>query len=113
MLFALFIACFLAFYDALYQEVPDSVVVSGILVFLLVLFVDVHVPSVFGYIRPTTSVTMIEGLVAAIAVYGFFALQNILAGLLYFAEKKQWSRIPGFLIGFITLPFWWTLKVFL
>ena len=93
MLFVLFVMCFLAFYDALYQEVPDSVVVSSILFFLLVFAVDVHFAGVWHYIRPVHISTVLEGLVASVCVYAFFAVQNVIAGLLYFVREGQLARI--------------------
>lgn len=112
MLFVIFVLCFLAFYDALYQEVPDVVVVSASLFFFVALCVDVFIPSVFNYLRPLSSSTFLEWMVASIALYSFFALQNIIAGLLYLIREKEFSRIFGVFIGYIVLPFWWTIALF-
>lgn len=112
-LMIIFVMLFLAVYDGLYQEVPDTVVVSMTIIFFVLLVADIFVPHLYQYVRPLFGMTLVEGLIAAVLFYSFFAFQNLLAGLLYFREHKQIARLPGFIVGFGMLPFWWTIKAFI
>ena len=111
LLFSLYVMTCLAIYDGAYGEVPDAIVISASIVIYLVLIIDAFWIEIFAYELPLSSVTLADGMMAAVILYFFFAIQNIIAGIVHLARTKSLKRLPGFIGSFLLLPAWWHVQL--
>lgn len=90
-----FVTIIFIFYDILYTEIPDEIMIPGIFIAFIILLSDTFLSSNFfigikwfnGYL----SIPIINWIVCSLIIYTFFYLQIIIPGWIFAIQtKKEW-----------------------
>ena len=95
-------------YDIKYMEIPDQIMIPGIIAILLIFILGYFFDSWNFYFDVNTYSTyqafFTDHMRAAVFLYTFFFLQILIPGGYYFLKKWQWKNFWFLLLQYFTFP---------
>ncbi len=108
LLFWWFVTVIYIIYDIRYMEIPDQILVPGILItlwILLIWYIEEKYVIFFDIgIYQNFHTFLTDHILAAILVYSFFFLQILIPGSIYLIKHNRSPEILGLLMSYITFP---------
>ncbi|MDD2516406.1 MAG: prepilin peptidase [Candidatus Gracilibacteria bacterium] len=101
-----FVTIIFIFYDILYTEIPDEIMIPGIFIAFIILLSDTFLSSNFfigikgfnGYL----SIPIINGIVCSLIIYTFFYLQIIIPGGIFAIQTKKEGLLKWLIVLYFT-----------
>jgi prepilin signal peptidase PulO-like enzyme (type II secretory pathway) len=107
-LFWTFITGVYTLYDLRYMEIPDQIMVPGILItviFLLVGYVSIDNIYLFDFSSYTTFHTFLtDHISSAVFIYSFFFLQILIPGAIFLIQERDFKNLSRLLLSYFTFP---------
>jgi hypothetical protein len=108
-LFWTFVTGVYILYDLRYMEIPDQIMVPGILItviFLLLGYVSIDHVYLFDFLSYTTFHTFLtDHLSSATFIYSFFFLQILIPGTIFLIQQRDYKNLLRLLLSYFTFPF--------
>lgn len=108
-LFWAFVTGVYIIYDISYMEIPDQIIVPGILITLIAIFVSLFGKDSFIFFDlgsyPSFHTFLTDHISSAIFAYSFFFLQILIPWSWYLYKKKSYIKILSLFVSYFTFPF--------
>lgn len=108
LLFYWFVTTIYVIYDIRYMEIPDQILIPGIIVTLVLLYVwylGEEYRLFFDYYSYESFHTFLtDHLLAAIFIYSFFFLQILIPASVYLVRKNRYSDLFWLFLSYFTFP---------
>lgn len=96
-------------YDARYMEIPDQIIVPGIILSLIILLWSLYhsffETFLFDRLTYENTIQLVQDhLLAAFILYSFFYLQILIPGGIYFLKQKRFRELIELLLSFFLFP---------
>lgn len=106
---AAFVAVTFVYYDILFMEIPDEVILPFLLVLLTLLSLDTWGGTrIFSHFQPwdrsDALSPILDGLLGAWIIYTFFYLQILIPGILHAVREKKPAITKALLIEYFIMP---------
>ena len=113
-LWCVFVVVFVTFYDGLFREIPDGIVIPTLAILLIAIGADMHPAwSIFPYHEPTMHTLLADTCIAAGVIYGFFIIQMLIPACIYSIQKRSIRPFLSTCVWSLTFPLWVFLRFFL
>lgn len=112
-----FVAIVTVFYDFLFKEISDEVLIPGIVLTGILLIALPQDTPLFRHFEPVSSgdgflSNWMNGFFGALAIYTFFYLQFLIPAGIHYARKKAWKDVGMIAWYYVWLPFSVTAELF-
>jgi prepilin signal peptidase PulO-like enzyme (type II secretory pathway) len=108
-LFWTFVTGVYILYDLRYMEIPDQIMVPGILItaiFILLGYVSIDHVYLFDFLSYTTFHTFLtDHISSAIFIYSLFFLQILIPGTIFLIKQGDYKNVLRLLLSYFTFPF--------
>ena len=108
-LFWTFVTGVYILYDLRYMEIPDQIMVPGILItaiLLLLGYISIDHIYLFDFSSYTTFHTFLtDHISSAIFIYSFFFLQILIPGTIFLIQQRDYKNLLRLLLSYFTFPF--------